>query len=707
MKILNFGKIFSISRDDTLNNIYKPYDIDKVMKIVRPNFKFSYTNKKYKYFNVPIMFDIETSSFYINGGKYACMYMWSFCIYGAVVIGRTWEEFITMMEWISNELELSKNKRIVIYVHNLGYEFQFMRKWFKWDKVFAIKERKPLYALAGGLEFRCSYLLSGYSLANLPILKYKINKLVGSIDYYAIRTPESELCDNDYLYSAYDVLVGVAYIQEKIENEGGIAKIPLTKTGYVRKACQKRCFKGNGDEWQYNKYMELMHELTISCIDEYDMLKRAFQGGFVHANSFYVNKLLYNIRSKDLSSSYPATMCSEKFPMSRGERCHISGQSEFIKMAQEYCLLMDIYLEGVEPKLFQEQPLSISKCRKVINPTVFNGRVLYADSLITTITEQDFITIMTFYKIRNIKIGNVIRYRKGYLPKEIIESVLTFYNKKTVLKNVEGEEINYMNSKENTNSTYGMMVTDIIRDIFNYDNEKGWDCSKNLIREKELVKYNESKRRFLFYPWGVWVTAYARRNLFRAIEELGDDYRYSDTDATYYKDNKKYDYWFEKYNEEILIKIERMCDYYGIDKNLYMPMNSKGEVCPLGIFEDDAFYYKFKTLGAKRYLGDKGNNDLKLTVAGLGKKIGCDYLKYGKKTKNAFDTFSDDMKVPKEWTGKLTMTYIDEERCGFITDYKGKRCFFRELSSIHAEQQEYNLECGEYVATIMGMEEES
>lgn len=705
MMTQNFGQIFSNSRDDTLNNIYKPEQIEEVMKLVRPNFKFSYTNKQYKYFNVPIMFDIESSSFYISGEKYACMYMWSFCIYGAVIIGRTWEQFVAMLEWIDNELDLSKNKRIIIYVHNLGYEFQFMRKWFKWDKVFAIKERKPLYCLTGGIEFRCSYLLSGYSLANLPILKYKISKLVGGINYYAIRTPQSDLNDNDYLYSAYDVLVGVAYIQEKIENDGGLARIPLTKTGYVRRACQKRCFKGDGDKEQYQKYRDMIKSLTISSLEEYDMLKRGFQGGFTHANSFYVNKILMNIRCKDLSSSYPAAMCSEKFPMSKGEYCTISSQSEFIRMAQEYCLLMDIYLEGVEPKLFQEQPLSVSKCRKVVNPTILNGRLMYADSLITTVTEQDFITILTFYNIRKIKIGNVVRYRKGYLPKEIIDSVLNFYNKKTVLKNVEGREIEYMNSKENTNSTYGMMVTDIIREIYAYNNDNGWE-DEEVNREKELVKYNDSKRRFLFYPWGVWITAYARRNLFKAIEKLSSDYRYSDTDSAYYEDKPEHQKWFDNYNMEILQKIERMCDYYGIDKNLYMPKNSKGEVCPLGIFDDDAFYYRFKTLGAKRYLGDKGNNNLKLTVAGLGKKTGCDYLKYALKPKSAFDTFSDEMVVPKEWTGKLTMTYIDEEKYGYVTDYNGKKCFFRELSAIHAEQQEYNLSCGEYIDTILGMEDE-
>src|SRR5699024_5777803 len=104
----------------------------------------------------------------INDEKFACSYIWQFGIgLNHVFYGRTWEELLDFLSNISDWLELNESKRLVVYVHNLGYEFQFMRKYFNWVNIFSIDERKPIKALCDlGIEFRDSYILSGYSLAN-------------------------------------------------------------------------------------------------------------------------------------------------------------------------------------------------------------------------------------------------------------------------------------------------------------------------------------------------------------------------------------------------------------------------------------------------------------------------------------------------------------------------------------------------------------
>ena len=203
------------------------------------------TNKKIKYFNVPASFDIETSSVQSSGLKMSLTYEWSFGINGIVTVGRTWEEYEELIRNVENLFGTSENVRLIVYVHNLSYEFQFMRKIFEWDKVFSLDVRKPVYAITKtGIEYRCSYKLSGYNLETVGknLQKYKVEKMSGDLDYSKVRHSKTPLTEKEWQYCVHDVLVVMAYIQEKIESDGDITKIPLTKTGYVRNYCRNNCF---------------------------------------------------------------------------------------------------------------------------------------------------------------------------------------------------------------------------------------------------------------------------------------------------------------------------------------------------------------------------------------------------------------------------------------------------------------------------------
>ena len=219
--------------------IYYAGDIDSILeKTVDKNNKVT-NNKKVSYYNIPVSFDIETTSFLRTTGngekeKACIMYEWSFGINGLVIIGRTWEEFFTMLGVIIEKLELNENNRLCIYVHNLAYEFQFIKNWLEWSNVFALDKHKPIYAVTNtGVEFRCSYLLSGYSLAKVGenLIKYKVSKMVGDLDYKLMRNSKTPLTDKELKYCINDVKVVMAYIQECIEESGDISRIPYTKTG--------------------------------------------------------------------------------------------------------------------------------------------------------------------------------------------------------------------------------------------------------------------------------------------------------------------------------------------------------------------------------------------------------------------------------------------------------------------------------------------
>lgn len=459
------------------------------------------------YYNIPCSFDIETSSFYDpDGNKAACMYEWTFGINGIVIIGRTWKQFLTMMKYIVNRLEIDPKHRLVCYIHNLSYEFQWFRKYFTWNKVFSLEERKPIYAVTDtGIEFRCSYLLSGYSLAKLAdqLQTYKFKKLVGDLNYDLLRHSRTKLYDNEIAYCINDVRVVMAYIQEKIENKENICYIPKTKTGYVRKFVRNYCFNEYGKPQKKShkklRYLDLMHKLTLEP-NEYLQLKRAFAGGFTHASVFYTGKIEEDVTSMDFTSSYPTVMIAEMFPMSSSELIEIKSKEEFYHNIKYYCCLFDCHFEGLEATFLYDNYISESHCRNKRNVSINNGRVVSADSLDLTLTEQDYIIISKTYKWKKLLISNFRRYQKDYLPKDFVKAILKLYEKKTTLKGVEGKEREYLSGKENLNACFGATVTDICRPDIIYDGE--WD-SKEPDINTVIDKYNKSNSRFLFYPWGV------------------------------------------------------------------------------------------------------------------------------------------------------------------------------------------------------------
>lgn len=660
-----------------------------------------HTNKDIYYYNLPAAFDIEVSSFYAgekeSENKRAIMYIWQFGIFNYVTTGRTWEEFKKLIKTVKRIMNLSDNVRLVVYIHNLPYEFQFIRKHFDWEEVFLLSDRKPVYANAHGIEFRCSLKLAGgKSLENIAkdLQKYIVKKAVGNLDYDLIRTPLTPITDKEYLYCENDIRVLLCYIQEKIEQDGDITKIPLTNTGYVRNYCRKECFR------RWKKYHKLMSQLIVAP-DEYSQLKRAFQGGFTHANAHYVNKILHDVGSHDFTSSYPAVMLLEKFPMSSS---HVVSEEidevQLTELLLSKCCIFELELWNVTPKLHQEHPISSSKCYICENAVVDNGRVVMAEHIKTTITEQDYFVYLEFYEWDKMAVSNLRYYDKNYLPHSFAMAILGLYEKKTMLKEVEGEELNYMISKNMMNAAFGMSVTDPVREVLEYHDNEYFKHPANLA--EAIEKYNANIRRFLYYPWGVWITAYARANLFSGIIALGNDYIYSDTDSLKSLNTSHHLEYFRQYDESIIKKISYSAEHYKISEERYSPVNKNGEPMTIGVWDNEGTYSKFKTLGAKRYLTEK-NGEYALTLAGANKKKAMEYLL---STGKPFENFQNNLTIPSDKSGRNILTYIDHIIEGNVVDYTGIPYHYRELSSIHMEASDYNLsQSQEFIRYLKGLKD--
>ena len=561
----------------------------------------------------PMTFDIETSKISKdNDGHYeAFMYIWQICIEGNVVFGRRWEELQEFMKNVINAYKLTEGERVVVYVHNLSFEFQFIQDYFNFVDVFAMASRSILTAKTAHLEFRCSYKLSNMSLAkfieNTPnTLHYKG---IDDLDYATVRTPDTPLTEVEYGYCFNDVKGLYESVMELL-NEDNIATIPLTSTGYVRRDCRHAMNKNKN-----NRKMFLRSRLTLL---QYKLLRECFRGGNTAGDRYLTNLILKQVGSYDLSSSYPFQMIAREYPVGKWNYGVIPDIRTLEEYNRKYCTIARYTFKNI--RLRDEKPIPYipqSKCIALGDDReIYNGRILHADFLTISMTNIDFDIVREQYEYDEIAVEEFHYSRKGLLPKELRDTIMYYFEKKSNLKGDEEHYYEYMKSKNKLNSIYGMTVTNILNTEIEYHD--GEYTEKKMTEEEmqeALDKYYMNHRSFLNYSWGVFVTAYARRELEDGLNIAGLDTIYCDTDSVKYIGN--HDREFEEYNE----RLNKECEEKGI-KN-YAEVNGKRFY--MGIFDKEKGYDEFITLGAKKYAFLQ-NGKLGITVSGLSKKKGAEEL---------------------------------------------------------------------------------
>ena len=636
------------------------------------------------YYDISCALDTETTNHIIDDEhKYAWIYIFQLMIGNTFITCRTFDELADVFTDLKNTYDLNEKHRIIIYVHNLPFEFQFMRTEFRFSECLARKNRTVFKVFFDdyGIEFRDSLILSGMSLAKTAenMVHHSTRKLVGDLDYSLIRLPCTPITPIELGYCYNDVKIICDYIDEQREFYGDITKIPLTNTGRVRREVKKNCFRKVIDPKTHKKhipYKNLMNRLTLG-VREYGYAKQAFLGGYTHANARYSKKLLSDVHSIDFTSSYPTVMISEKYPMSKGAyiKLDMDSYAEFdayLNQCERVAVVM-VELWDIETK--PDIPDDYIPCSRLMTPKGEqimnnNGRVHKADYAKLIVTSVDLAQIVSCYNYAKIHIIDGYFYYVDYLPKEIIESVLEFYEKKTTLKGVKGKEAEYLLHKGMLNSCYGMCVTDIVSDGEQCTYNKGWELIEQDIEEC-VNQYNNNPNRFLFYVWGIFVTAYARNNLFNGIKSIGRDYVYCDTDSIKFLNMDAHKAYIEDYNRNIIKKCTECLEHWGLDPAMLAPKNQKGVEKQIGIWDYEGKYDHFKTNGCKRYLTEIGG-EFDLTCAGLPENKGiAELTRNGTKVEDVFNRFNDDFRVDAENSGKLAHFYNDDPFEIEVVDYLG------------------------------------
>lgn len=586
------------------------FDYDNLAFSILKNSKY-----KYEYIALPITFDIETSTIYDKAKSLkedkecyeSFMYAWQSCINSEVIFGRTWDELTWFFNQLKEVMSLGTERKLVCYVHNLSYEFQFMYKFFHMTDIFATDKHKILRCTYDDfLEFRCSYYLSNMNLKKFIENSEGAhhNKGVGDLDYRKVYTPSSVLTETEQGYRYNDVL-GLYESVISLLKDDDLFSIPMTSTGYVRRDCRNAMRKN-----KKNRKVFVNSKLDIR---QYNLLKECFRGGNTASNRYMTDMIINNVSSYDISSSYPYVMLSEKFPTGNFMECSLTEPKELEYYNNKYCTIGRYIFINIRIKENVPIPyIPYSKCNAIKNPLAYNGRILESDMLEISLTNIDYNIIQKQYEFDELFVKDFYIARKDFLPKELRDVIKEYYYFKTTLKGNDKKFYEYMKSKNKLNGIYGMTVTDILHDIIHFDSKKG---EFTIEKEENIEKYYKSRNNFLSYQWGVFVTAYARQNLQKGLDAIGMDVIYCDTDSVKYVGN--HDDVFEHINKEII----EYCD----KNNIINYVDFKGKRFYMGVFDKEKGYDRFITLGAKKYAFEQ-NKKIGITVAGLSKKDGAKEL---------------------------------------------------------------------------------
>jgi len=559
-----------------------------------------------KYKDLFCAFDIETTNDLSINQAY--MYIWQFQIEDQTIIGRTWDSFLEFMELLKEQL--NENEKLMIYVHNLSFEFSFFKGIYEFapDEVFAIDRRKVLKcSMMEHFEFRCSYLLTNMSLAAFTAKMGVTQKLSGEeFDYSKIRYPWTELSDRELEYCVTDVkaLVEALKVYFKIEGDN-FYTIPYTSTGFVRRDVKRAMRRYNHDE-----LLSLQSDFTI-----FEILREAFRGGNTHCNRYYTGQILEHVSSYDRVSSYPDVQINDLFPMSPWIREENPTADRVCRIIykQHRAGLMRVGFTGIRLKdpLWGCPYIPKHKCRNLSRHDNDNGRILDADYLEISLTDLDFKIIMDEYDFDQITFYDFYHCRYGKLPKPLREEVQNYFKAKTELKNVDGQELYYHMAKAKLNSIYGMSVQSPVKQSIDYIDDQFIERNES---EIELLQ-EHNKRAFLVYAWGIWTTAHARYQLEIAIKKAGNSFVYCDTDSVKLINDGSVS--FDDYNEQ---RKKSSIKNGGVATDL------TGKKYYLGLYDYEGTYKLFSSMGAKKYCYVDSNDKLHITIAGVGKVKGAQEL---------------------------------------------------------------------------------
>lgn len=457
---------------------------------------------KAEYINLTCTLDIETTNTESDGFLYTIQANFG----GVNVLVRYIEDWLHIVDMLVEKFELNPERKLVIYVHNLGYEHmyltQIMRERYGLSDILLTKSRKPLYIrYNSGIELRDSLKLFQKSLAGatkgLPHAK-----MVGDLDYKIYRTPDTPLSPDEWNYCINDVQ-GLYEAVERLKWEHGYnsATIPLTNTAMVIEEINKHCRKEG-------KCMQAMKDLKLDK-RQTRLAYKCMAGGDTHGTRWRAGHVYKDCNSYDLKSAHPSQQLLKKFPS--GKPITLPGGTTLAELdalrESGYGWIAQVFIYDFTIKPECPNPtISVSKCEQIEESRgTDNGRLLGALGALVYMDSNDFQRFREGYDYDESEVVAVeaVAFYLKYLPDGYREAILEKFKIKESAP--DGPERTF--SKICVNTAFGASAQKTVRDEYSLPDGElldachlSWERNLEGLEEKDVAKKQTNKFPFL---WGL------------------------------------------------------------------------------------------------------------------------------------------------------------------------------------------------------------
>ena len=661
----------------------------------------------------PLGLDIETSHNHDPENPICWMVSCQLFFDGVYTFLRTPGELVEYLKKLIEDYNLGEERKILVIIHNasfdLSYILPYIQKYLPGAEdaqIIADAPHKIKMYSQGGLEFRCTYQLTHKSLATwTQEMNVCHQKKIGLYDYEEILYQDSKLSGDQEEYDKNDVLGLVEAFKSHNDLRGDTtATVPLTQTGYVRRAGRRLCSK--------DRYYRIHYVLNARLYEEsYNGIVCSYAGGYTHNNRHFQGRTIRGtIGHRDFRSHYPTQARVDPLPVGRPQVYYDARWLGYRIRKVKTPTIDDIlglypeYSTVTRLKLFKAQlrsddiSMPFLQYSKLLNCKeerclLDNGRVLYfKGSAILYVDNHTLKILKEQYKLSFV-VEHVDRYKNGTLAPPLVKLIDQFFagksDAKDHLKEVEKEygEMSMEASiarallaieKEGVNAIYGMLATNPLRQEFTYAWETGFrEVPQVKSVPEQLDDYYSKYSTFLAYQTGCFITALARAELYEYIKVIGyDKVLYCDTDSIFYLKDAVTEAAIETLNKKKHLNAKKAGAFI---------TNKAGKKVFYDVFEAEPDCIGFKGLHAKCYgvvFEEKEKPVFKATIAGVPARylVGMDgekpiYITREEelagltrsdilKGKRDFDAFKalDNIKVGfkfKECTG-TTCRYIDD-----------------------------------------------